>query len=63
MANCKGCGAPIMWIVTRDGKKMPLDAKPRIFYHIDSEGIPRQMKGHEPHWGTCPKAKQFKKKG
>jgi hypothetical protein len=27
MAICKGCGATIIWIETKNGKKMPCDAK------------------------------------
>ena len=28
MAKCKGCGAEIDWILTRDGKNMPVDPEP-----------------------------------
>lgn len=27
-ASCRSCGAPIVWAVTRKGKRMPLDAEP-----------------------------------
>ena len=61
MSICKGCGAEIQWVITRTGKKMPLDAKVRRFYVI-TNGVPVQMQGQEPHFGTCPKADRFKKK-
>lgn len=28
MAKCKSCGAEIIWITMKSGKKMPCDAKP-----------------------------------
>lgn len=60
-STCQSCGAPINWIVTKNGKKMPLDVKVRRFY-VFSNGVPVLMQGHEPHWGTCSDPKRFKKK-
>jgi hypothetical protein len=28
MANCRGCNAPIMWAITEEGKRAPLDPAP-----------------------------------
>ena len=28
MSTCKGCGAPIGWITTSEGKYMPVDPEP-----------------------------------
>lgn len=28
MSTCKSCGAPVLWIVTRLGRRMPVDAEP-----------------------------------
>ncbi|MHB8867457.1 MAG: hypothetical protein ACYC6T_08120 [Thermoleophilia bacterium] len=28
MATCKSCGVEILWVVTKSGKRMPLDAEP-----------------------------------
>ncbi|HAM56177.1 MAG TPA: hypothetical protein DCQ64_12545 [Candidatus Rokubacteria bacterium] len=66
--KCKGCGAPILWATTRNGKPIPLDRDPdpkgnivlagplaRLFT-ADDAGATRYM----PHHATCPKAKQFK---
>jgi hypothetical protein len=61
MTTCKSCGAQIQFVITKTGKKMPLDAKPRRFYVIQG-GMPVQFQGHEPHFATCPKADRFKKK-
>ena len=32
--RCKGCGAEIDWILTRDGKNMPVDPEP-VFVAVD----------------------------
>lgn len=61
-SECKGCGAPIMWIATRDGKKMPLDVAKKVVYVIESDGVPRLVRGHESHFATCPKANTFRKR-
>lgn len=37
MANCKACGAPIVWIVTTSGKSMPCDAE-QLLYRADQKG-------------------------
>lgn len=46
-SHCTGCGAAIEWYRTPKGKMMPMD--------VDKDG------NCEPHWGTCPKAKDFRK--
>lgn len=60
-STCQACGAPIKWIVTKTGKKMPVDLKARRFYVI-TNGVPVMMSGHEPHWATCSDPNRFKKK-
>lgn len=57
-STCRGCGVYIEWIKTPAGKDMPVD--PAEITVIDVEG--RTLRGYIPHWGTCPKANQFKKK-
>ena len=37
MATCSSCGAPVVWVKTPLGKKMPLDEKP-IPYKQNPEG-------------------------
>jgi hypothetical protein len=69
--KCK-CGADIAFVNMVSGKKMPVDAKPEnmVFiadtpYPVDLffvEGKGEMVKVYRPHWGTCPLAKQFKKK-
>ena len=62
ISNCKGCGAAIIWIKTAKGKNMPIDAKPVKAYLPDPVNEYSFVDVHLPHWGTCPKARDFKKK-
>jgi hypothetical protein len=48
-APCKGCDMLIEWWTTPNQKAMPMST-------------PKDGVGLEPHWGTCPKAKQFKRR-
>ena len=71
IVKCK-CGADIAFVTMVSGKKMPVDAKAEQmvfvpeFSKTDTLFTDRQgemVKVYRPHWGTCPLAKQFKKKG
>ena len=39
MSICKGCGAEISWIRTKNGKSMPVDEKPVPYYEGSSAKI------------------------
>lgn len=54
--KCKGCGAEILWIKTKNGKIMPCNTDKTTI--VTSQG--ETITGHVPHWATCPKAKDFK---
>lgn len=62
-ATCRGCGKEIVWGVTNDGKKIPLDPRPpvyRIFTHPEGFiGAERDREALCSHFATCPKANQF----
>lgn len=53
-----GCGVYIEWVKTTAGKSMPVD--PAGVTIVTKEG--ETVRGYIPHWATCPKANQFKKK-
>lgn len=70
-APCKGCGKPILWGLTADGKRIPLDPGAPV-YRIEATGgkeavvalIPRpdrELAGGAAvsHFATCPKAGEF----
>ncbi len=56
--NCRTCGAPIIWLKTKTGKSMPVDAgtvkRPVSIYDPEL--------GHMTHFGTCPQAKDWSHK-
>lgn len=57
MAKCKGCGAEIIWLKTKNDKAMPCDEKKQTIITESGETVT----GYIPHWATCPKYKNFKK--
>lgn len=48
--ECKGCGDPIMWFRTPNGKNMPVNQM--------SRGTDEVV----PHWAVCPEQDSFRKK-
>jgi len=64
--KCKKCPTEILWVVTPNGKRTPVDAKPiRVAMLREEAGgvlkIEEVAEGHQTHWATCPAAKEFKK--
>lgn len=70
MATCKGCGKTIVWGVTQDGKRIPLDPSAPIYVvHQIVGGDPvvvllsaadRRLDGPwVSHFATCVKANEF----
>lgn len=77
MPKCKGCGAPIIWIRTPNGKAMPCDPQ-RIPYRTNLKGkytlidpagrvcvgdldLDSDKYGYISHFATCPAANQLRK--
>lgn len=58
MAECKGCGAAIVWGTTEDGKTIPLDPKPPV-YRFNQYGRIEKVDASVTHFATCPKANDF----
>jgi hypothetical protein len=58
---CKGCGKPIFWAETPDGRRVPLDPKPPV-YVADKENGRCERVAREfmvTHFATCPEANTF----
>lgn len=55
--TCRGCGQGILWTVTANGKRMPLDPKP--VSGMDDLGEMRTVR--ISHFATCPKAPDFRR--
>jgi hypothetical protein len=67
VANCKGCGVPIVWAELENGKRVPLDPRPAV-YEVTLEGIaPEALSATRAdrrrfmvsHFATCPDANRF----
>lgn len=70
-ATCKGCGKRIVWGVTPEGKKIPLDPVAPVYRIAENTGgaLPSEAPvyrargdGHDyliSHFATCPAANQF----
>jgi hypothetical protein len=71
MSQCRSCHAPVFWVLTETGKRMPLDADPvsggkMILY--DNNTRARVAKNGEPgprympHFATCPQVDDWRPK-
>ena len=58
MANCRSCGAEIVWLETAKNKR-PMICDPAYVQIVTDEG--KMVRGRIPHWATCPDAKAWKK--
>lgn len=77
MPECRSCGAPVKWVLTRKGKRMPVDAEPveggniMLERETDSSGTP--LAAYVPsdpgvlryvsHFATCEFADRHRKRG
>lgn len=78
MSACRSCGAPVRWVITSRGKRMPLDAEP-----VDDGNVVLDMSDrNDPvaivvppeqilvedgpryvsHFATCPNADQHRRR-
>ena len=58
--TCSGCGAPITFIETVNGKNQPFDLKPIKVTILNSEGKAEVIDSFMPHHATCPNADEFR---
>jgi hypothetical protein len=67
MANCRSCGAEILWVISKaSGKAMPLDVPPEkraIIVEVDKHGIPvtEIREAYTSHFATCPQANDWRR--
>lgn len=69
--HCRSCGAPIIWTLTQNRKRMPMDAEPRKLDRglyklalrddgtIDSYLVNRVWVSH---FATCPESNEWRSK-
>lgn len=62
---CKGCGKEIVWGITSEGKRIPLDPKPPV-YRLETKPdaektteAERMANTYVSHFATCPQANRF----
>lgn len=74
--TCRSCNAPILWVETIQGKRMPLDAEPHedgnvalmpagamvLTKELVEQGKKIGSKRYRSHFATCPNAGQHRKK-
>lgn len=70
-SQCRSCGAPIIWTLTQNRKKMPMDAEPIVLERgqyqlrenddgsVDSYLIRRLWISH---FATCPESNEWRSK-
>ena len=63
---CRGCGKPIVFGETSDGKNIPLDPRPPCYQITEiRDSLPikvaarRNRMAMVSHFATCPKASEF----
>lgn len=64
MSKCRGCGREVVWGVTPDGKRIPLDPRPPVYRTgalLPGGGVhcERDREALVSHFATCSKAKDF----
>ncbi len=60
MAKCRSCDADIVWLKTKAGKNMPVDADEDAV--VDAEaGRLFDRDEHTSHFETCPDAEKHRK--
>ena len=63
--KCRGkeCGADIKFISV-NGRKMPVDSEQTMIVVPDKNfpEVGSMVKGHMPHWVTCPDADEFRRR-
>ena len=64
--NCQRCGKSIIWGVTAEGKKIPLDPTPPVYEFVTESGgtvrVRRNMEAAVTHFATCPYANDFSRR-
>ena len=67
MSTCKGCGAPIDWITTKEGGGSNRFVTDEGEVLLGRRALPEEERpglevGFVPHWKTCPDAGRFRRR-
>lgn len=69
LGTCRSCHAPVIWVLTERGRRMPLDREETmergaLLFVIDDKGVSHRSqtgRGYRSHFSTCPDAAQWRK--
>ena len=63
--TCRSCGAPIIWVEMKSGRRMPCNAVPKKMIAIDQFNgrLGFMVSVYESHFSTCPYAKEHRQRG
>lgn len=71
MSKCRSCGAPVRWVVTVNGRRMPIDPHPSddgnmvlrsgVAYVVKPDEAPDEARWIS-HFATCPNAKRHRRR-
>jgi hypothetical protein len=72
IAECRSCGAAIVWAITEEGKRAPFDAEPidmrgtfALVEFMDPERVEAQSSSRDrryrSHFATCPNAAEHRR--
>jgi len=67
-SRCRGCNAEIGWVVTKNGRRMPVDASSLNAADLEvlgrvGDSLPFRYGEHVSHFSTCPNVKDFRREG
>lgn len=73
MSACRSCHAPVVWVRTAAGKRMPLDPDPVAGGNVVVNGdvatvlppgtpMPVGVHRYQSHFATCPQASTHRRK-
>ncbi len=68
MSHCRSCDARIVWAITENRARMPLDHKlttEGVRFRVDWDGVARPVAeglGHLSHFATCEFAAKHRKR-
>lgn len=60
--KCKSCKADIIFGISPNGRRVPLDARPTTVYRLEGEDAVPVQHVHINHFVTCPTRNQHRKR-
>jgi len=58
-ARCRSCGAPIYWVATKNGKRMPVEVTVRHDFRCEVPTHDRWGQGVS-HFASCPQSRSWR---